>query len=158
MIPDRWPLEGSRLACAARSPVQCFWCWRFYPSSFRPVVNPVNVDAPISELVEELRHEHHRGNVTSGMRYISRPEANFRSQLVVDSLVQQRGKRESKGITSLNVQLLCECRRPNGARKSETIDLLVVVVFLVWLPVFIQIKAIDSSIRGGLWRGLGAKS
>ena len=81
-----------------------------------------------------------------GIRYISRPDANFQSQRLLACWYNSKG--ESKWIAALNVQLLCESRRPDGARKSEAVDLLIVVVFLVWLPVFIQIEAIDSSIRG----------
>ena len=71
--------------------------------------------------------------------------------MVVGLLVEQSRQWQRQWIAAFNVQFLRECRRPNGFRKRQAVDLLVVVVVLVRLPVFVEVKSVDSSVCGTRW-------
>ena len=106
--------------------------------------NSVDIHPFVPKLGEEFSSEHHRCNVPrrdqeqfTSMSQLPQPE-------VVSLLVQQGCHWKLQWVAAFDVQLLAVCRLTNGFRKSQAVDLLVVIVIFVLLPLWTQIESIGA--------------
>ena len=113
--------------------------------------NAIHIQATALELFEKFSDEHHSCDVPCGDHIHLTARCQLPDPMVVGLLVGQSRQWQRQWIAAFNVQFLRECRRPNGFRKRQAIDLLVVVMVLVRLPVFVEVKGVDSSVCGTRW-------
>ena len=104
----------------------------------------IDVHSFVPKLSEEFSCEHHRSNVTRRDQEHFTPMGQLPQPEVVGLLIQQSCHWKFQWVTSLDVQLLAECRLSNGFRKGQAVDLLIVIMVFVFLPMWIEIKAIGS--------------
>ena len=104
----------------------------------------VDIHPFVPKLGEEFSSEHHRCNVPRRDQEQFTSMGQFPQPEVVGLLIQQSCHWKLQWIASLDVQLLAVCRLPNGSWKGQAVDLLVVIMVFVFLPLWIEIKAIGS--------------
>ena len=106
--------------------------------------NSVDIHPFVPKLDEEFSGEHHRCNVPRRDQEQFTSMGQFPQPEVVGLLIQQGCHWKLQWVASLDVQLLAICRLTNGSRKSQAVDLLVVIVIFVLLPLWIKIKSIGA--------------
>ena len=97
--------------------------------------NLVEVDSFVSKLCQELRHKHNCCDVPCRNQVQFTSMSQLAKPIVVGLLIQQGCHWQFQRITSVNVKLLREGGLTNASRKSQAVDLLVVIVVFVLLPV-----------------------
>ena len=94
----------------------------------------VQIDSLVSKLRQELRHKHNCCDVSCRNQVQFTCMSELAKPKVVGLLIQQGFHWQFQRITSFNVQLLREGELTNASRKSQAVDLLVVIVIFILLP------------------------